>query len=164
MRQRQTDNTCRRSHVSNLSPKEVACLIATHLTVGSLLTLVLLHLKLIVIDALGTAERIVAIHVNMRVLVFPVEVVGGTPLVVCLVKSVAHIVATVATRLQSARIVAVVINDIHAHHVTIAETVVVDTCHCQLVDVARELYAVAVVLTASAIEQVVATSRQEQCS
>ena len=90
----------------------------------------------------------------MRVLVFPVDVVGGFPLVVGFVERVAHVVATVAAGFQSAGRAAVVVDDVDAHHVSVAEAVVADTCQRQLLDAARQLYAVfAVELAAVAVEQ-----------
>ncbi|CCZ13489.1 unknown [Prevotella sp. CAG:1092] len=73
----------------------------------------------------------------MCMLVFPEKVISGVPLIVRLIESVAHIVATVAANLQRARVVAFVIYNVHTHHVTIAETIVINTSHSKLVDVAR---------------------------
>ena len=135
--QRQTDDAGRGSHVAHLAPKEVARLVAAHLAVGRSAALVFLHLKLIVVDALGVGEGIVAVNVDVRVLVFPVDVVGGFPLVVGFVERVAHVVATVAAGFQSAGRAAVVVDDVDAHHVSVAEAVVTDTCQRQLLDAAR---------------------------
>ena len=100
----------------------------------------------------------------MGMLVFPEEVVSGIPLIVGLVEGMAHIVASVTAYFQCSWVVSFVIDDIDTHHITIAETIVVHSGHCQLVDVARELYAIAVVLVVAATEQVVATSRKNHHS
>ena len=73
----------------------------------------------------------------MSMLVFPKKIVGRTPFIVRLIKGVAHIIATVAANLQGSRSIAIVIYDVNTHHVAIAETVVVDAGHGNLVNVAR---------------------------
>ena len=54
------------------------------------------------------------------------HLISGVPLIVRLIESVAHIIATVAVYLEGSRLVSLVIYDINAHHVAVAETVVVD--------------------------------------
>ena len=158
----QTYHTGGRRHVGHLSPQKVAGLVAAHLAVLRGLALVALHLKLVVVHALGVGKRIISVHVDVGVLVFPVEVVGRIPLIVRLVERVAHVVATVAAGLQRAWCAAVIIDNVHAHHVAVAEAVVVDTCHRQLVDVAGELYAVVAVLLSTLFKHVVGAGTKQQ--
>ena len=158
----QTYHVCGGSHVSHLSPQEVAGLVAAHLAVLRRLALVALHLKLIVVHALGVGKGIISVHVDVGVLVFPVEVVGRVPLIVRLVERVAHVVATVAAGLQRAWCAAVIIDNVHAHHVAVAEAVVVDARHRQLVDVARELYTVIAVLLSPLFKHVVGAGAKQQ--
>ena len=49
----------------------------------------------------------------------------------------AHIIATVSANLQGTRSIAIVIYDVNTHYVAIAETIVVDAGHGNLLDVAR---------------------------
>ena len=100
----------------------------------------------------------------MRMLVFPEKVISGVPLIVRLIERVAHIIATIAIYLQGSRLVSLVIYDVNAHHVAVAETVVVDAGYGKLVDIARKLDAVAVVLLGLVAEEVIATARQEHGS
>ena len=97
----------------------------------------------------------------MRMLVFPEKVISGVPLIVRLIESVAHIIATIAIYLQGSRLVTLVIYDVNAHHVAVAKTVVVDAGYGKLVDIARELDAVAVVLLGLVAEEVIATACQK---
>ena len=62
-------------------------------------------------------------------LVFPIQIVGTGPLVCRLIEGVAHVVATVAAGFQSARLAALVVHHIHAHHVAVAEAAVVHSHH-----------------------------------
>ena len=61
--------------------------------------MVFLHLKLVVLDAFGRSKRVVSVHIDRRVAVLPVQLVGTGPLVGRLVEGVAHVVATVAFQL-----------------------------------------------------------------
>ena len=158
----QTYHTGGRRHVGHLSPQKVAGFVAAHLAVLRRLALVALHLKLVVVHALGVGKRIISVHVDVGVLVFPVEVVGRVPLIVRLVERVAHVVATVAAGLQRAWCAAVIIDNVHAHHVAVAEAVVVDARHRQLVDVAGELYAVVAVLLSPLFKHVVGAGTKQQ--
>ena len=151
----QTYHTGGRRHVGHLSPQEVAGFVAAHLAVLRRLALVALHLKLVAVYALGVGKGIISVHVDVGVLVFPVEVVGRVPPIVRLVERVAHIIATVAADLQCAGGATVVIDNVHAHHIAVAKAVVVDTRHGQLVDVARELYTVIAVQLATCVEHIV---------
>lgn len=74
-------------------------------------------------------------------LVFPIKVVCGVPLVGILVERMAHVVATVAAHLQSAGRAAVIINNVDTHHVAVAKAVVIDTGYGELVNLTRQLYA-----------------------
>lgn len=60
------------------------------------------------------------------------KVISGVPLIVRFIESVAHIIATVTVYLQGSRLVSLVIYDINAHHVAVAETVVVDAGYGKL--------------------------------
>ena len=72
---------------------------------------------------------------------------------------VANIVTTIAVGLQCARCAAIIINNIHTHHIAVTEAAVVDTRHRELCDIARQLYAIFTVqLTACLIEERVGTS------
>ena len=164
MRHRQTDYAGGRSHIRHLAPEKIARFVATHFAIFCCLALVFLYFKLIILYALRIGKRIVTIHINMRMLVFPEKVISGVPLIVRLIESVAHIIATVAVYLQGSRLVSLVIYDINAHHVAVAETVVVDAGYGKLVDIARELDAVAVVLLGLVAEEVIATACQEHGS
>ena len=72
---------------------------------------------------------------------------------------VANIVTTIAVGLQCARCAAIIINNIHTHHIAVTEAAVVDTRHRELCDIARQLYAVfAVKFAAVLVIQIVRTS------
>ena len=73
----------------------------------------------------------------------------------------AHIISTIATKLQGSWRAGTIIDYIHTHAVAIAKSVVIDTSHCQLVDVARKLNAVAAICPAVLTEQSVGTARQQ---
>ena len=94
-------------------------------------------------------------------LVLPIYVVGRVPLACQCVESVTHIISTIAAKLQGSGRAGTIVNDVHTHAVAVAESVVIDTSHCQLVDVARKLNAVATICPAVLAEQAVGTARQQ---
>ena len=74
----------------------------------------------------------------------------------------AHVVATVASGFQRSWCAAVIIDNVHAHYVAVAEAVVVYARHRQLVDVARELYTVVTVLLFTLFKHVVGAGAKQQ--
>ena len=158
----QADDADGGGHVGHFAPEEVAGLIAAHLAVLARLVLVALHGEVVGLDAFGFTERIVAVDVDVRVLVFPIEVVGRVPCVCRLVEGVAHVVAAVAGELQGARFVAVEVDDVDAHDVAVAEAVVVDALQGELVDFAGEDDAVGQFQGLAVVEHVVLATREAQ--
>ena len=77
------------------------------------------------------------------------------------IKRVAHVVAMVAAHAQRAGGATVVVYDVHAHNVAVAEAVVVDTRHRQLVYVASKLYAVCAMLPSALVVHTVGASREQ---
>ena len=124
--------------------------------------MVFLHLKLVVLDAFGRSKRVVSVHIDRRVAVLPVQLVGTGPLVGRLVEGVAHVVATVAFQLQRARVATLVVHHVHAHHVAVAEAAVVHPHHGELLDVCRQADAAAIVLC-FVVEDAVATTAERRC-
>ena len=126
---RQTDDSFRRSHVGSLSPQEVAGFVAAHFVAGGSGRLVFFHFESIGIDVLGRAEGVVTINIDVRMIVFPIDVVSRVPLVGGFVERMLHVVTAV---LQRTRCTSLIVYDVDTHFVAIAETVVVDTCHGHL--------------------------------
>ena len=159
----QAHHTCGGSHIAGLAPQEVALLISAHLAALSGLALVALHGKGILPDTLGISERIVPIHVDMRMLVLPEYVECRIPLIIGFVEGVAHVVAAVAFHLQCAGVASFVVDDIYAHHVTIHKTVVVYPRHGHLVDFAGEFYLMSVTRESFVKPIAVGACRQQRC-
>ena len=159
--QKQTYHVGGWSEVAHRAPKEVAGFISAHVSVVRCGALIALHLKLIVVNALGIGKRIITIHIDVSMLVLPIYVVGRVPLACQCVESVTHIISTIAAKLQGSGRAGTIVNDVHTHAVAVAESVVIDTSHCQLVDVARKLNAVATICPAVLAEQAVGTARQQ---
>ena len=158
----QADDADGGGHVGHFAPEEVAGLIAAHFAVLARLVLVALHGEVVGLNAFRFTERIVAVDVDVRVLVFPIEVVGRVPCVCRLVEGVAHVVAAVAGELQGARFVAVEVDDVDAHDVAVAEAVVVDALQGELVDFAGEDDAVGQFQGLAVVEHVVLATREAQ--
>ena len=76
MLQKQTYHVGGWSEVAHRAPKEVAGFISAHVSVVRYGALIALHLKLIVVNALGIGKRIITIHIDVRMLVLPKYVVG----------------------------------------------------------------------------------------
>jgi len=156
----QTYYSVSRGHVGHLSPQKVAGLISAHHAVLRRLALVALHGERVGVYALRTAEGIVSVDVNVCVVVFPVDVVGRVPFGVGGVVCMAHVVCPVAARLQSAGRVAVIVDNIHAHHVAVGKPAVVYSRNRQLVNLARQCYAVAAAAAFVSAEKIVRTACQ----
>ena len=137
---RQAHHACCRSHVLGLAPKEVAGLVAAHRAVLRRCALVALHGKAVGVYALGRAEGVIAIHVDVRVLVLPIQVVGRVPLISGLVKRMPNIVSSVSADLQRAGRIAVVVDNVDAHHVAVAKSVVVYSRNRHLVNLTGQGY------------------------
>ena len=70
----------------------------------------------------------------MGFLVLPIYLVGRIPFVCGLVECEAHIVSAVAFILKSARSISVIVDDIDAHNVSVAESFVIRSCGIFLID------------------------------
>lgn len=134
-----------RGDVGRLAPQEIAGFVSAQKAVGSFGRLVLGHLERIGVDRRRRTVGIITDDVDVRILVPEVDRLVGNPLAVGLVVDITDVVGLVALDNQLAGNPAVIVDNIDAHTVTVAETFVVDTRGGNLFDLVEELYGIGLV-------------------
>ena len=124
-------------HVRGLSPQQVGSLVVGHFPLLRQCVLLPTHLEGIcrgIFDKVHTG--IIAIHVDGRTAVAPINLQGGRPHVFLTIEGVEHVGGTVAVGCKCARHAVLVVNDVDTHAVASDETKVGCPRHIILTQVA----------------------------
>ena len=136
--QRQSNHIGCRSNISRFSPQEIAGFISPHTFRTRVLTLILLYFKLIGSYLLWRAKRIIAIDINMGCLILPINVIGRTPFLSGFLEGMTNIGSSISVILQFARLTALIIHNIHTHHIAITKAAIIHTTNGYLFNFTRQ--------------------------
>ena len=138
MAQRESDSLLSRSYICHFSPKKIAGLITAQITSFSSLILILLNRQWISIDIQRRTERIISIHIDMRVIVFPIHIVCRVPVIRLFIKRMLDISPSISGILQCSWIGTFIINDIHSHYISVGKSVVIYPTYIKLINFSGE--------------------------
>ena len=136
--QRQTNHVCSRSNISCFSPQEIAGFISAHTFRTRVLTLVLLHFKLIGSYFFRRSKRIITIDINVSGLVLPIDIIGRIPFLSGFIERMTDIVSSISVILQFTRLTTLIIHNIHPHHIAIAKAAIIHTTNGYLFNFTRQ--------------------------
>ena len=131
-------------HIDGLAPKQVGSLVIGHLALLRQDALLPAHLKRVGSRIFNVVDtRVIAIHVNRRTAVTPINLQRSRPYVLLAIEGIEHVGGAVARSSQVTWGAIVVIDNIHAHAVARDEAVVGGSRHILLTQVATQLDGIA---------------------
>ena len=138
MTETQLNHLVGRSYILGFSPQKVRSLVAADFTVSCRCALIFLDLESISLDVIGGTERVIAIDVDVRLIVFPINVLSRSPRVSRFVERVFYVVSAIPSVEQCTCRRIIIIDDVDAHSIPVAETRVVHTCCVDLFNISRK--------------------------
>lgn len=134
------DALCGRRDINSFAPQKVRGFVAAQQSVGGIGRLVFGDLERIGFDRGRGTVWIVADKIDVRMFVPKINGFVGRPFAVRFVIDIAHVVGLIAFETKRSRRAVLVVDDVNAHTVAVAETLVVDACGGYLRNLVIQLY------------------------
>ena len=129
-----------RCYINCFTPQKVRGFVAAQQAVGGIGRLVFGYLERIGIDRSRRTVRVIADDVDVRMFVEEIDGFVGNPFPVRFVIDIPHVVGLIAVGLKCSRRTVLVVDDVNAHTVAVAEPFIVDARGGYLRNLVIQLY------------------------